>query len=202
MQTLWAPWRHAYITGQDAKDRPRGVPAALAAWPGPDTGCVFCNMLAAVRWGTEEGMPAAEAERAAGVVCFGKDVFVCLNAFPYNSGHLMVLPYAHLSRLMDLPQPAAAEMMETAQKMEAVLRSVYRPDGINLGINIGQAAGAGVADHLHLHMLPRWAGDTNFVTTVAEARVLPEGLEVTWARLREALHGKATSYRGERSNGK
>lgn len=195
MQTLWAPWRHTYVTGQDGGARPRGVPAALAGWPGPDTGCVFCNMLGAVHWATATGMPAEEAERAAGIVWWGTAVFVCLNAFPYSSGHIMVLPCAHLSRLMDVPRATGAEMMATAQDMEETLRSVYRPDGINVGINIGQAAGAGVADHLHLHMLPRWAGDTNFVTAIAETRVLPESLEVTWTRLRDALAAKATSSR-------
>ena len=190
METLWAPWRHTYITGEHGTDRPKGVPAELASWPGPDSGCVFCNMLRSVRWAIEQGMDRTEAERAAGILSLGTEVYTCLNAFPYNTGHLMIVPYTHVPRLLDLDRAAATEMIVTAQLMEQTLRSVYGPNGLNLGANIGQAAGAGVADHLHLHMLPRWEGDTNFMTTIAEARVLPESLGVTWSRLREAIHRK------------
>jgi len=100
----------------------------------------------------------------------------------------MVVPYQHLDELRKLPCDAAQEMILLAQRLEDVLRSLYRPDGINLGMNLGEAAGAGVAGHIHLHVLPRWVGDTNFMTVVSETRVLPEALEVTWERLRAALH--------------
>ena len=104
----------------------------------------------------------------------------------------MVMPYAHLDRLASLPTEAAHELMDLAQRTEAALQKVYQPHGFNFGLNLGQAAGAGVAEHLHLHALPRWAGDTNFMTTVAESRVLPEELGITWRRMREA-------YASERS---
>jgi len=113
--------------------------------------------------------------------------FICLNAFPYTSGHVMVVPYAHLDRLAALPLAAAHELIDLAQRTERVLDRVYTPHGFNFGMNIGQAAGAGVAGHLHLHAMPRWVGDTNFMTTVGETRVLPEDLETTWRRLRDAF---------------
>ena len=117
----------------------------------------------------------------------GEHCFICLNAFPYTSGHVMVMPYAHLDRLAALPVAAAHEFIDLAQQTERVLDRVYKPHGFNFGMNVGQAAGAGVAGHLHLHAMPRWVGDTNFMTTVAETRVLPEDLESTWRRLREAF---------------
>jgi len=160
-----------------------GVPERLAAWPG-DTGCVFCNLVASVDYAIEHGMSADEAEAAGGLVLRGKHCYICLNAFPYTSGHVMVLPYAHVARLAELNQEAAHEMMDMALKCEAALDKLYHPHGLNFGMNLGRAAGAGVAEHLHLHALPRWAGDTNFMTTVAETRVLPEDLQTTWKRMR------------------
>jgi ATP adenylyltransferase len=115
----------------------------------------------------------------------GKHCFICLNAFPYANGHVMVMPYAHLNRLAALPVEAAHELIDLAQRTERVLEQLYHPHGFNFGMNIGEAAGAGVAGHLHLHALPRWVGDTNFMTVVGETRVLPETLEATWKRLRE-----------------
>lgn len=185
MDRLWTPWRFAYVSSADKESR-QGVPAALAAWPG-DTGCVFCNLMAATAYAVAEGMPVEEADRAANVVYRGKFCFICLNAYPYNSGHAMIVPYAHLDQLGRLEWNAAAEIMALAQRLERLLRQIYSPDGINLGMNLGKAAGAGVAGHLHLHMLPRWTGDTNFMTVVGETRVLPEGLEDTWRRLRAAF---------------
>lgn len=132
----------------------------------------------------KNGTPADEAEKAAGLVLRGKSCYVCLNAFPYTSGHVMVIPYVHEASLAALIQEAAHELMDLAQRTERVLARLYTPHGINFGMNLGQAAGAGVAGHLHLHALPRWIGDTNFMTTVAETRVLPEGLDVTWERMR------------------
>jgi len=185
MDYLWTPWRYAYITSADTAVRP-GVPAKLAAWPG-DTGCVFCNLIASINFAIEHGMSAEEAEGAGGLIVRGKHCLVCMNAFPYTSGHVMVMPYAHLDRLAALPVEAAHELIELAQRTERVLQQLYRPHGFNFGMNVGKAGGAGVAGHLHLHALPRWVGDTNFMTTVAESRILPEELEMTWKRMREAF---------------
>jgi ATP adenylyltransferase len=185
MDHLWSPWRYAYITSADKSVR-AGIPKALAAWPG-DHGCVFCNLIASVDYAIANGMDREKAEAAGGVVMRGKHCFVCLNAYPYTSGHVMVMPYAHLDRLAVLPEETAQELMRLAQKTERVLEKVYAPHGFNFGLNVGKAAGAGVAGHLHLHAMPRWTGDTNFMTTVSETRVLPEDLETTWKRLRQAF---------------
>jgi ATP adenylyltransferase len=186
MDQLWTPWRYAYVSQADTKDSRAGVAAELAAWPG-DLHCVFCNMHAAVDYAIAHGMAAEKAEQAAGIVLRGHTCFICLNAYPYATGHVMIVPYIHQSFLGRLAPEAAQEMMALAQRTTLVLEQSYRPDGVNLGMNLGQAAGAGVADHLHLHALPRWAGDTNFMTTVAETRVLPEVLSQTWERLRGAF---------------
>lgn len=185
MDILWTPWRYAYITAADGAPR-AGVPASLSAWPG-DLGCVFCNLIASIDYAIAHGMSVDEAEAAGGLVLRGKHCFVCLNAFPYTSGHVMVMPFAHLDRLAALPVDTAHELIELAQRTERALEKSYSPHGFNFGLNVGQAAGAGVAGHLHLHALPRWAGDTNFMTTVGETRVLPEELDATWKRLREAF---------------
>jgi ATP adenylyltransferase len=184
MDHLWTPWRYAYLTDADRTAR-KGVPQALAAWPG-DCDCVFCNLLGATRYAVEQGMPALEADRAARIVVRAEHSFICLNAFPYSSGHVMVVPYAHQETLESLELAAALEMMTLARSTDSVLRRVYTPQGINMGLNLGQAAGAGIAPHLHLHALPRWLGDANFMTVIGETRVLPETLDVTWERLREA----------------
>jgi len=188
MDRLWTPWRYAYIT-KTAPMRP-GVPEALDAWPGPQSGehdCVFCNMIHAVDYAVANGMAREEAEREALIVSRGATTFLCLNRYPYSTGHVMVVPYAHTDSLASLAPETAQEMMATAQRVEAMLRSVYRPQGLNFGLNLGEAAGAGVAAHLHLHALPRWSGDTNFMTVTAETRVLPEMLETTWQRLRDCV---------------
>ena len=185
MDHLWTPWRFAYVTAADEAVRP-GIPESLAAWPG-DTGCVFCNLVASVDYAIAHGMSADEAEAAGGLVKRGKHCYICLNAYPYTSGHVMVLPYAHLDRLAALPTETAHEMMDLAQQTERALEKLYRPHGLNFGMNLGRAAGAGVAGHLHLHALPRWAGDTNFMTAIGETRVLPEDLQTTWRRLRETF---------------
>lgn len=162
----------------------------LAAWPG-DTGCVFCNLLESTAYAVKNGMSADRANRAANIVYRGKECFVCLNAFPYNSGHVMVLPYAHLDELASLAASTAGEFIQLSQRLEQALKKTYRPEGINLGMNLGKAAGAGVIGHLHLHILPRWAGDTNFMTVTGETRVLPETLDITWERLHAALSDRA-----------
>jgi ATP adenylyltransferase len=158
MDYLWTPWRYAYVSTA-------GKPAA----------CVFC-----------EAVNSGDDERAR-IVFRGLHCFVILNTYPYTSGHGMVVPYAHVDELRKLPAAAAAEMMALSQRMESVLRELYHPDGINLGMNIGKAAGAGIAGHIHMHVLPRWIADANFMSVVGETRVLPESLEMTWRRVREAL---------------
>ena len=155
MDHLFTPWRYAYITGAHA--------------PGD---CLFCALLQ-----TKNDEQALIVHRA-------KYCFVVLNAFPYTSGHVMVVPYEHLSELSKLSQPAAQEMMALTQQLEAILRDLYHPDGVNLGMNIGKAAGAGVASHIHMHILPRWFGDVNFMSAVGETRVIPEDLQTTYKKLR------------------
>jgi ATP adenylyltransferase len=134
------------------------------------------------------------------IVYRGKHCFVILNAYPYTPGHVMIVPYEHLDELRKLPGGAAQEMMALSQKMETVLRNLYRPDGINLGMNIGKAAGAGIAGHIHMHVLPRWVADANFMSVVGETRVLPETLEVTWGRMREAIGSREMSPKKDSSS--
>jgi len=191
MDRLWTPWRYNYVSRADSDSR-KGVPAALSAWPG-DLGCVFCNMIAAVDFAISAGGDADDAEAAAFVVYRGDACFICLNAYPYSTGHVMVVPYRHTDSLAALDPAAATEMILLARRVERALRAIYRPDGLNFGLNLGEAAGAGVANHLHLHGLPRWSGDTNFMTATAETRVLPETLDVTWGRLREAISAAANT---------
>jgi ATP adenylyltransferase len=157
MDYLWTPWRYAYITGADK-------PA----------GCIFCEL-------------PKEDDAKARIVHRGKFCFVILNTYPYTSGHVMVVPYSHLDELQKLPAEAAHEMMDLSQRMEKILRTLYKPDGVNLGMNIGAAAGAGVAGHIHMHVLPRWVADANFISVVGETRILPETLETTWERIRKAM---------------
>jgi len=160
MDYLWTPWRYAYVSGTEK-------PA----------GCVFCQAA------------REKDDQKAGIVHRGAHCFVILNAYPYTPGHVMIVPYTHLDELRRLPVEAANEMMALSQRMESVLREIYRPDGINLGMNIGKAAGAGIAGHIHLHVLPRWVADANFISVVGETRVLPETLESTWKKLSSALQG-------------
>ena len=188
MDRLWTPWRYSYITRADEQAR-TGVPPALADWPpAEDKHCVFCNMIAATDYAIAHGMQSEIAEQATHIVYRGQHCFVCLNAYPYSTGHVLIVPYQHLDSLAALPTDAAQDMMLITQQAEAALRHVYHPDGLNLGMNLGEAAGAGIAAHIHLHALPRWSGDTNFMTVVAETRVLPEALDVTWAKLRAAFN--------------
>lgn len=184
MDYLWTPWRYDYIKNSAAGRQ--GVPSELAAWP-EDRRCVFCNLIGAVDYAESHGMPKAEAERAANIVLRSERCFICLNAFPYASGHMMVVPYEHQPSLGELGRETAREMMDLAQRAARALTAVYAPQGMNFGMNLGDAAGAGVAGHLHLHALPRWVGDTNFMTVVSETRVLPESLADSWRRLREAF---------------
>jgi ATP adenylyltransferase len=159
MDYLWTPWRFQYVSAAPAAE------------------CLFCVKAAARR--DEEHL----------VVHRGADSFVLLNLYPYTSGHLMVAPYAHVATLEEAPEEALAEMMRLARQAEKHLRTLYRPRGLNVGFNIGECAGAGVADHLHMHVLPRWPGDTSFVTTIGETRIVPEDLAVTYEKLSRAFRG-------------
>ena len=196
MDHLWTPWRYAYISRSEPSSEPKlrpGVPPELAEWQGfEDRLCVFCNMIAASEEAVRNGVPRETAEQSIRLVDRGQFCFICLNAYPYTCGHVMITPYQHLASLAELPPDAAQEMMRLAQMTESVLNHVYSPNGINLGMNLGEAAGAGVAGHIHLHVLPRWVGDANFMTVTAETRVLPESLDVTWARVREVFQKKTT----------
>jgi len=190
MDHLWTPWRYRYVTGAEQKERVDhrlGVPPALSGHYSADLGCVFCNLLASVETAIAKGVDPEEAERAALILHGYEHCFVCLNAYPYSTGHIMVVPYCHIDSLGELDPKAAQEMMQLAQFADQALRQTYSPDGLNFGLNLGRAAGAGVAEHLHLHALPRWLGDTNFMTATAETRVLPEPLDVTWQKLRAAF---------------
>ena len=154
MDRLWAPWRLSYVTA--------------AQIPAPD--CIFCD--------------ASVARDIDLVVLRGREAYVILNLYPYNNGHLMVVPKRHLAALEALTRDEQLELMQLTRLSEMALNEAYRPQGINVGINLGKAAGAGVENHLHIHLVPRWSGDTSFMTAVGETRVLPEDLGATVARLR------------------
>lgn len=139
----------------------------------PDNGCIFCDAL------------AQEDNAANLIVARGERCFVMMNLYPYTSGHVMVVPNAHQPSLELLEQAARAELMEMVSRGIEVLRRIYHPEGFNVGANIGAAGGAGVASHVHIHIVPRWTGDTNFMSALAGTRVLPEALEETYRRLRE-----------------
>ncbi len=192
MDRLWTPWRYNYVSQAEPGVR-KGVPPEFAAWPlDQDKHCVFCNLLASTNYAIAQGTASRAADQAARIVHRAEHTFICLNAFPYGTGHLLIVPYQHRDSLAELPEDAALEMMRLARRTEEVLREVYHPDGLNLGMNLGAVAGAGVADHLHLHALPRWTGDTSFMTVVGETRVLPETLDTTWEKLERAFVSHAT----------
>jgi ATP adenylyltransferase len=158
LDVLWAPWRKAYVTGK------------------PEPGvCVLCR--AAEQAGEPDSL----------VVHVGSLAFVVMNLYPYSSGHVMVAPRRHVGSLADATPDELAEVMALARRMEAVLATVYRPDGLNVGMNLGRAAGAGVPDHIHLHVVPRWYGDTNYMTVTSQTRVIPEDPVQAAAKLREAF---------------
>ena len=158
MDYLWSPWRYRYITeGTGSR------------------GCVFCDIA------------ASSEDELNYVVHRDTSNFVVLNRYPYTSGHAMVVPYGHLATLEEAPAEAAEEMMRLTQRVEGALRRLYGAGGVNIGMNVGEAAGAGVAGHIHMHVLPRWVADSNFITVVGETRVLPEDLAETWRRLRAEL---------------
>jgi len=164
MDYLWTPWRYAYVT------------AAKKI-----SGCVFCDL------------PKEEDDAKVRIVYRSQNCYIVLNTYPYTPGHVMIVPFAHLDELQKVPAAAANEMMALAQRMERVLRVLYSPDGINMGLNIGKAAGAGVAGHIHMHVLPRWVADSNFVSVIGETRILPESLEMTYERIKGALATQTSS---------
>ena len=157
MDVLWSPWRYDYITKSGSAKT---------------SGCVFCDIL---------NNSASDEENF--IVSRAEFNFVILNIYPYTSGHLMVVPYQHLANLSDGPSESTTEMMELTKRAQSVLAETYKPDGINLGMNLGHAAGAGVAGHYHMHILPRWVGDVNFMTAIGQTRTLPESLEDTYKKL-------------------
>lgn len=154
MENLWSPWRMRYVTNAEK----------------PGT-CVFCDAA------------QEKDDKLNFVVRRGKDAYVILNRYPYTSGHLMIVPNQHVPSIEDLSPEVRAEMMELVNTSIGVLRRVYQPDGFNVGINMGEAAGAGIAEHAHIHIVPRWAGDTSFISTVGETRVIPEELNMTFDRI-------------------
>jgi ATP adenylyltransferase len=163
MNYLWAPWRSTYVNGKRIPDR-----------------CVFCAAAST---------PERDAENL--VVHRGRLSFVILNRYPYTSGHVMIAPFEHVSRLHLVDEETAGEMMRLTRFCERLIEGIYRPDGLNLGMNLGEAAGAGIEQHIHMHLLPRWRGDINFMTSVGDTRVLSEALEDTYARVRQGFAASA-----------
>jgi len=159
MDYLWSPWRYQYVTGW----RPR-------------SGCIFCDFA-----------NSPENDRENLVVYRAKLNLILLNRFPYSSGHIMIAPYEHVDTLEAASPETVQEMILLTREAQRRLRDVYRPSGFNIGMNIGESAGAGIAGHIHMHLLPRWSGDTSFITTVAETRVLPEDLDETWRKIHQAF---------------
>jgi len=163
MERIWSPWRHAYVTKSD-----------------PEPSCVFCTAR------TSGDGPEL-------IVHQGTLAYVILNKFPYNAGHLMVVPHRHVAQLALLGRDELTEMALLTQLSERALQAAFAPQGINVGMNLGRPAGAGIVDHLHIHLVPRWNGDTNFMTVVGEVRVLPEELPATARRLRPIFEQLAAS---------
>lgn len=155
MEHIWSPWRYKYIALADK-----------------ETGCVFCR----ARDGNDQDFL---------IVHRGDLNFIILNLYPYTSGHLMIVPYEHTDSLVAMSRETTTEMIEMAKRAQAALEAEYHPDGFNIGMNLGRSAGAGVADHIHLHVVPRWTGDANFVSIIGETRVLPEDLATTYEKLKK-----------------
>jgi diadenosine tetraphosphate (Ap4A) HIT family hydrolase len=161
LERLWAGWRGEYVSGATASST--------------EPGCVFCHIL-----------DSGEPDETTHVLWRGERTFAVLNAYPYTSGHLMVMPLRHVAELHELADDEADELFGVVRHASKAIGDAYQPEGLNVGANLGRAAGAGVPGHLHLHVLPRWAGDTNFMTSIAEARVLPESLGDSWRKLKAA----------------
>jgi len=158
MERLWAPWRMQYIEQGDKTQ-----------------GCIFCLL------------PPEEKDRENLILHRGKTGFIMLNSFPYNSGHLMVAPYKHVADMYDLADDELLEVNHLVRYGVRLLTAAMQPDGFNLGVNLGRTAGAGIVDHIHWHVVPRWNGDTNFMPVIADTRVLPESLQATYDKLRKKI---------------
>lgn len=156
MEHIWSPWRYQYIT---AADKPPG--------------CIFCSLI------------AENADQKHNIIFRGTLNYIILNLFPYTSGHIMVVPYQHAASLVDVNEATTSELMELSKRALRALESEYHPHGFNVGFNLGQSAGAGVAEHIHMHVVPRWSGDANFLSVIGETRILPEELENTYLRLKK-----------------
>lgn len=161
MDHLWTPWRMSYLRGETSK---------------PDH-CVFCHKVGG---DDKQELTVARSEY----------VYATLNLYPYNNGHLLIVPYDHVADLGQLPPEAACDMMQMAQDAVSALRTVYNPTGFNIGINLGQSAGAGIAEHLHMHVVPRWPGDSNYMTVIGHTRVIPDLLADTYHQLLKAWPGQ------------
>jgi len=161
LDRLWSPWRAKYVASGIDSQSPS---------------CVFCRLA-----------EDSKNDESNLVVFRGIHNFVALNLYPYITGHLLVVPYQHLAELDSAAKEITDELMDLTKRSETALRKVYSPAGFNVGMNLGGAAGAGIVDHIHLHILPRWPGDTNFMTTIAESRVIPESLETTYSKLRSTF---------------
>lgn len=155
---LWTPWRMEYILGEKS------------------SGCIFCDK------------PQEDNDREDLILYRGEKVFVIMNKYPYNNGHLMVTPYAHVSDLALLDSETMVELMAEVQRCTAIMKKTLRPDGFNIGMNLGKAGGAGIDDHLHMHIVPRWSGDNNFMPVMADVRVMPEHLDDTYMKLNPHFH--------------
>lgn len=160
MDIMWAPWRMSYVGADPAERNP---------------GCVFCEL------------PAQADDAAAYILHRGRLAYVIMNRYPYNNGHLMVVPFAHVPSLTDLASEAAVEMMDLARRSQDVVQEAMRPQGFNVGMNQGRAAGAGIEEHLHLHLVPRWVGDTNFMPAIGHTRVMPQHLDESYELLRRGF---------------
>lgn len=157
-ERLWTPWRMEYILGEKP------------------SGCIFCDK------------PKDNNDRIDLILYRGEKVFVIMNKYPYNNGHLMVTPYDHVSDLSLLDSETMKELMVELQHCTAIMKKVLKPEGFNVGMNVGKAGGAGIDDHLHMHIVPRWAGDTNFMPVMADVRVMPEHLDETYMKLYPHFH--------------
>ncbi len=164
MDVLWSPWRYDYIKSDKNED-------AIES-----TGCVFCDILKS---------SASDEEKF--ILHRAEHNFIILNIYPYISGHIMVVPYKHIADIDKSSKQESDELMDLTKKCQSIIRSTYYPQGLNIGMNLGKAAGAGVAEHLHMHILPRWVGDANFMTAIGETRTIPESLQTTYEKLKDAF---------------
>lgn len=160
MDRLWSPWRYEYLTSGAAEQDP--------------SFCVFCEL-----------QKNPDRDEASFVVHRASHSYVVLNLYPYISGHLLIVPNEHVGELDAVSKATSDELMDLTKRCQTALREVYQPGGFNVGMNLGRAAGAGIVDHIHIHIMPRWTGDTNFISTVGETRVIPEDLATTYQKLKE-----------------